>query len=142
MPSKILNRFGIDTGIQQIRDVGVPELMGSDIKIDAVYDLGIILLMTAQFGIDHALDLLTVDVLVVSSFFCGSNIYILPYSLELRICQRFTISVCNHKLGLGTCLYFTQTIHKAFGNRNVPTGGFGFQHRGDFRLAGFARQAL
>ena len=69
MPRKILNRFGIDTGIQQIRDVGVPELMGSDIKIDAVYDLGIILLMTAQFGIDHALDLLTVDVLVVSSFF-------------------------------------------------------------------------
>ena len=83
MPRKILNRFGIDTGIQQIRDVGVPELMGCYIKINAVYDLRIILLMTAQFGIYLILDWLTIYILVIGSFFCSANIYIVPYSSEL-----------------------------------------------------------
>ena len=68
MPRKILNCFGIDTGIQQIRDVGVPELMGCYIEINAVNDVGVVFLVSSQCRIDHALDLLSVDVFVISSF--------------------------------------------------------------------------
>ena len=66
MPRKILNCFGIDTGIQQIRDVSVPELMGCYIEINAVNDVGVVFLVSSQCRIDHALDLLSVDVFVIS----------------------------------------------------------------------------
>ena len=45
---QILNRLGIDSGIQKIGDIGVAQLMGRYIKIQTVNKFGIVLLVTSQ----------------------------------------------------------------------------------------------
>ena len=66
MPGEILNGFGVYAHIQKVCNVGVPELMGCYIEINAVNDAGDVFLVSSQCRIDHALDLLSVDVFVIS----------------------------------------------------------------------------
>ena len=85
MPCKILNRLGVHPRIEEVRDVGMPELMRRHIKIYRVFDFGIVLLLHPQRWLDGVPDALPVDIFIVGSLFGGSDHYILPDPLKLRI---------------------------------------------------------
>ena len=65
MSCKILNRLGINSGIKQVRDVCVPELVWGHIKIQRIFDFGLIPLCHAQRWCNRVLDALPIHILIV-----------------------------------------------------------------------------
>ncbi len=96
MPCEILNCLGIYTRIEQIRDICVTELVWSSFKIHRINNIRIVLLVSSHRRLLGVFDPLTVYHLVTGALFGRTNRNILPYSLELRICQWFSFAVCNH----------------------------------------------
>ena len=96
MSSQILNGFGINPCIEQIRDVGVSENMRGDVKIYAANNAVIISCMTAQSGKNQSFDLPPIRIPIIDSLLRGSDNDIFPKTLKLRIGKRLTFAVCNH----------------------------------------------
>lgn len=80
---EILNRLGIDAGIQKIGDVGVTQLMWRHIKIYIVNNVRVVLLMTSQSWVERASDSLPIYIFVIYSFFRSPDGNIFPNSLKL-----------------------------------------------------------
>ena len=83
MSGKVLNCLWIDTRIEKIGDVSVPQLMWSHIKVQRVFDFRLIFLCHTQCWSDRVFDTLPIHILIVVTGLSGPHNYILPYSLKL-----------------------------------------------------------
>ena len=83
MSGKILNRLGINACIEQIRDVGVPELMGCHFKIKGVDDPWVVFLAGPQGRLYRVLDALPVHIFIIGALLGGTDNNVLPHPLEL-----------------------------------------------------------
>lgn len=82
MPREVLNCFRVNPSIEQIGNVGMPQLMRCHIKIYRVLYVGIILLLHAQRRLHAIFDALSVYIFIVGSLFGRTNYYILPDTWE------------------------------------------------------------
>ena len=96
MSCKILNRLWINSGIEKIGDVSVPQLVRGHIKVQRISDFGLIFLGHAQRWGNRVFDALTIHILIIVAGLGGPDNYILPYSLKLGCSQRLSVAVCNH----------------------------------------------
>ena len=83
MSRKILNRLWINSRIEKIGDVSVPQLVRGHIKVQRISDFGLIFLRHAQRWGNRVFDALTIHILIIVSGLGGPDNYILPYSLKL-----------------------------------------------------------
>ena len=123
---KVLDGLWINTSIEKIGNVSVPQLMRGYIKVQRISDFGLIFLRHSQRWGNRVFDALTIHILIIVAGLGGPDNYILLYSLKLGCSQRLSIAVCNHIVRMGGFLGFPQTIHQTFGNRYVPSSCFRF----------------
>ena len=64
MTCKVLNRFGINTTIEQVGDVSVSQLMRGHIKIQCISDFGLIFLCHTQRWGNCVFDALPIHILM------------------------------------------------------------------------------
>lgn len=85
MSGKVLDRLGVNTCIQKIGDVGMPQQVRCHIEVQAIHNVGVIFLMPAQARLNRVLDALSVHILIIGALFGRSNDDVLPDPFELRI---------------------------------------------------------
>ena len=125
MSGKILNRLGINACIEQICDVGVPELVGCHFKIKGVDDPWVVFLAGSQGRLYRVLDALPVHIFIIGALLGGTDNNVLPHSFELRIRQGLSLAVGNHIIGLGGSFRFPQAVGQALRDGNVSPGRLG-----------------
>ena len=99
MACQILNGFGINRSMDQVRDVGMTQLMGRYLKVQTVYNFSVVDRFLTQYRLHCMGDFLSVHIRVVGALFRGAGDDILPDMLELRIGQRIAITVGNNIFG-------------------------------------------
>ena len=107
-----LHRLYIDACQQQIRDVGVAQLVRGHMEVDAVNNLAVVRGGFAEDRRNRVLDLLAVDVAGICSLLGGSDGNLLPESRPLGAGQRFTVPVGDYIVGLGFLLDVLQSGHE------------------------------
>ena len=66
MSGKVLDRLGVNTCIQKIGDVGMPQQVRCHIEVQAIHNVGIVFLMSSQTRLNSVLDALSVHILIIS----------------------------------------------------------------------------
>ena len=127
MACQILNRFGINRRMDQVRDICMPQLMGCYLKVQAVNHFPIVSGLFPQNRCNRMLHTLSIFVSVIYPLLCCSGNNILPKPLKLRVRQRIAIPIWNNILRSGICLCFSQTVCQADGERNVSLRCLCFQ---------------
>ena len=82
--SNVLDGLWINTSIEKIGNVGVPQLMRGYIKVQRISDFGLILLGHAQRWGNRVFDALPIHILIIVPGLSGADNDILPHSLKLR----------------------------------------------------------
>ena len=85
MTGKILHCLRVYSGMDQVSDVGVPQLVRCDLKIQAVNDILPIHALLSGFRLELLLDSLTVHVFIESTLMRATNSDIVPNPIELRV---------------------------------------------------------
>ena len=80
---KVLDCLWINTRIEKIGNVSVPQLMRCHIKVQRIFDLGLILLGHTQRWSNRIFDTLPIYILIIVPGLSGADNYILPHSLKL-----------------------------------------------------------
>lgn len=111
------------TGMEQISD---HILKSCDIAIQTVNHFAIMGGFLAKHWFYSVLYTHTIFISVIGPFFGRSGDDVLPEPLELRIRQRFSVPVDNHKFRSGSGFCFTQAIHQTYRQGDVPLCGIGF----------------
>ena len=106
MSRKILNRLWINSRIEKIGDVSVPQLVRGHIKVQRISDFGLIFLGHAQRWVNRVFDALPIHILIIVPGLSGADNDILPHSLKLGCGQRLSVAVCNHIVRMGVSLGF------------------------------------
>ena len=78
MSCKVLNRFGINTTIEQVGNVSVSQLMRGHIKVQRISDFRLIFLCHTQRWGNCVFDAMPIHILIVVARLGGPNYYILP----------------------------------------------------------------
>lgn len=78
MSCKVLNRLWINSRIEKIGNVSVPQLVRGHIEVQRVSDFGLIFLRHTQRGSNRIFDALPIHILIVVSGLGGPDNYILP----------------------------------------------------------------
>ena len=94
--SNVLDGLWINTSIEKIGNVSVPQLMRGCIKVQRVSDFGLIFLGHAQRWGNRVFDALPIHVLIIVPGLSGADNDILPHSLKLQSSQRLPFAVSNH----------------------------------------------
>ena len=61
MSGKVLDRLGVNTCIQKIGDVGMPQQVRCHIEVQAIHNVGIVFLMSSQTRLNSVLDALATE---------------------------------------------------------------------------------
>ena len=85
MSGKVLDRLGVNTCIQKIGDVGMPQQVRCHIEVQAIHNVGIVFLMSSQTRLNSVLDALSVHILIIGTLLGRPNNDLLPDTFELRI---------------------------------------------------------
>ena len=93
---KVLDGLWINSSIEKIGNVSVPQLMRGYIKVQRISDFGLIFLGHAQRWGNRVFDALSIHILIIVSGLSGADNDILPHSLKLRSSQRLPLAVSNH----------------------------------------------
>ena len=94
--SNVLDGLWINTSIEKIGNVSVPQLMRGYIKVQRISDFGLIFLGHAQRWGNRVFDALPIHILIIVPGLSGAANDILPHSLKLRSSQRLPFAVSNH----------------------------------------------
>ena len=115
--------------MDQIRDIGVPELVRRDREVHRIGNIRIALRMAAQSRLNGVSDGHPVDIAVVDTLFGASRRYAAPHGVELRLSQRAAVLVCDYEVGNRVFFDLSQTRSQNLGDRPVrrsaPRGDFG-----------------
>ena len=93
MACQVLNCFGIYRCMNEVGDVGMPQLMWSNLKIQAVNHLAIMSCLFSKNRGNRMFYTLSIFVPIIRPFLNGSGNNILPEPLKLCVRQRFAIPV-------------------------------------------------
>ena len=93
---KVLDGLWINTSIEKIGNVSVPQLMRGYIKVQRIFDFGLILLGHTQRWSNRIFDTLPIYILIIVPGLSGADNDILPHSLELRGSQWLSFAVSDH----------------------------------------------
>lgn len=85
MSGKVLNRLGVNTCVQEIGNIGMPQQVGGHIEVQAIHNVGIVFLMPTKARLNRALDTLAIHILIIGTLLGRSNDDVLPDTFELRI---------------------------------------------------------
>ena len=85
MSGKVLDRLGVNTCIQKIGDVGMPQQVRCHIEVQAIHNVGIVFLMSSQTRLNSVLDALSVHILIIGTLLGRPNNDVLPDTFELRL---------------------------------------------------------
>ena len=91
MACKILNGLGIDTLMDQICDIGMPQKMRRHIKIKGVVNAFISPAPFSKLRRNRVMDSLPVDVAIDFSLFRSTDRDVMLYPTELGIGQRLSV---------------------------------------------------
>ena len=133
MTSQVLNCFGIYRRMNEVGNVGMPQLMWRNFKIQAVNHLAIMGRLFSKNRRDRMFYTLSIFVPVINPFLCRSGNNILPEPLKLRVRQRFTIPICNHILRSRGCFCRFQALRQTIRQRDISRRCFCFQFIQDDR---------
>ena len=81
--SNVLDGLWINTSIEKIGNVSVPQLMRGYIKVQRISDFGLIFLGHAQRWGNRVFDALPIHILIIVPGLSGADNDILPHSLKL-----------------------------------------------------------
>ena len=127
MACQILNCLGVNSGVNQVRNICVAKLVGCYLEVQTVHHISVVGGFFAKGRFHSMLNFLPVDISGVGSLFRGACFNVLPNTLELSIGQGTAFTVGNHILGGGLFLGFPQTLCQLRRQRHIPSGGFGLQ---------------
>lgn len=88
---KVLDGLWINTSIEKIGNVSVPQLMRGYIKVQRISDFGLIFLGHAQRWGNRVFDALPIHILIIVPGLSGADNDILPHSLKPRSNQRLPL---------------------------------------------------
>lgn len=78
MSGKILDRLRINTSIQKIGDVGMPQQVRCHIEVQAIHNVRIVFLMPSETRFDRVPDTLSIYILIIGALFSRANNNVLP----------------------------------------------------------------
>ncbi len=84
MSGKVLNRLRVNTGIQQVGDIGMAQQMWRHMEIQCILNLGVVFLCHPQRRCDSILNALPIYIFIIVARLGRANHHILPYPLKLR----------------------------------------------------------
>ena len=100
MPCQILHRLWVNTFINQVGDVGVAQDMRRHIKIECVNQTFLGPAPFTELWGDCVTEPFSVNITVDFSLLCSARLNIVPHSDELRLRQRLSVRIGNHKIGV------------------------------------------
>ncbi len=66
-PARYCTVLGVNTCIQKIGDVGMPQQVRCHIEVQAIHNVGIVFLMSSQTRLNSVLDALSVHILIIGT---------------------------------------------------------------------------
>ena len=78
MTGKILNCLRINRSMNQIRNIGAPQLMRSHLKVQTVNHISIVCRLLPQNRLHRMLYPLAIFIAIIAAFLCGTGYDILP----------------------------------------------------------------
>ena len=96
MPCQVLDRFGIHSGVDQVRDIRVAQQVRCYREIDGINNTRLVPALLTELQIDLLLNGLSVHVFVERPFSRAADLDIVPDPDELRIGKGLAFAVCNH----------------------------------------------
>ena len=108
MTCQILYRLGIDGGMDQVGDIGMPQQMRRHLKVQTIHHMAVIPCLFSQLRVKHILHIFPVHQLAGDPRLCRPGHNILPESLKLRIAEWATVPIGHNKIGGRISLCFSQ----------------------------------
>lgn len=105
MTRKVLNCFGIDRGIYQVRNVCVPELMGGYMEVQTIDYIPVVGGFLPKYRGHGVNFLFPIFISHIRAFLDGACFNVFPDSLELGIRQRIAVPVGNNIVGFRCCFW-------------------------------------
>ena len=85
MTGKILYCLRIYSGMNQVSDISVPQLVRCDLEIQTINDIFPVHAFLSGFWLEFLLDSLAINILVQCPFLRSPDSDIVPYPVELRV---------------------------------------------------------
>lgn len=120
---KVLDGLWINTSIEKIGNVSVPQLMRGYIKVQRISDFGLIFLGHAQRWGNRVFDALPIHILIIVPGLSGADNDILPHSLKLRSSQRLPFAVVRQIIAYGIVFlsHYCYKYNKYTKHNSIPT---------------------